>query len=270
MTAGRSSTHPPDASDAPATGLDAVALKPTECPVERARSVPVDHVVVDFEGHEHLPDASALRTLADEMSVSLTTPVRADGFDPLGDDSRLDALPDGVGRVLVAGNPTYLSDAERTRAVAPRLTAAREHAPEAWVGTEGVERVALAVGGPQFELLSRTTRRDVRALRAAGFDDVVAVYAPTVLSTDDDAVLDALGPYLGRRRPVARALPDDPALSADATGRTRDVLLQAADDFALVGTPAAVRDRVATLEDAGVDAVVGYPARGVDAFAGSR
>ncbi|WP_423751190.1 DUF7388 family protein [Salinirarus marinus] len=270
MTDGRPSTSLTDASDAAATGLDAVAVKPTECAVERALSVPVDRVVVDFEGRDHLPDASVLRTLAAEKAVSLTTPVRADGFDPLGDDSRLDALPDGVGRILVAGNPAYLSDAERRRAVAPRLAAARENAPEAWIGTEGVERVALAVGGPQFELLSRSTPRDVRALRTAGFEDVLAVYAPTVVSDDDDAVLDALGPYLGRRAPVSRALPDDPALSADATGRPREVLLRAADDYALVGTPEAVRDRVSSLEDAGVDTVVGYPARGVDAFVGSR
>jgi alkanesulfonate monooxygenase SsuD/methylene tetrahydromethanopterin reductase-like flavin-dependent oxidoreductase (luciferase family) len=245
-----------------------VALKPTECPVERALDLPFDRVVVDFEGHDFLPDGALLRELAAEKSPLLTTPVRADGFDPLGDDSKLDALPDGVGRVVVAGNPTYLSDAEGSRAVAPRLAAARERDPSAWVGTEGVERVALAVGGPQFELLSRTTPRDVRALRATGFEADVAVYAPTVLADDEDVLLDALGPYLGRRRPVDRALPDDPALSADATGRTREILLRAADDYALVGTAESVRERVAALEAAGVDTVVGYPARGVDDFLG--
>ncbi|MFB6108826.1 MAG: luciferase [Haloplanus sp.] len=247
------------------TGVDAVALKPTECDVARGRDVPVDGVVVDFEGHDHLPAPSTLRELAAEKSVRVTTPVRADGFDPLGDDGRLSALPDAVGRVVVAGNPAYLSETAGDRAVAPRLRAARESDPDAWVGTEGVERVALAVGGTQFELLSRSTARDCRALRAAGFDADLAVYAPTVLCDDDDAVLDALAPYLGRRRAVRRALPDDPTLSADATGRTREVLLRAAEDFALTGTPETVADRVADLKAAGATAVVSYPARGVDA-----
>jgi hypothetical protein len=258
-------------TDAPAarTGLDAVALKPTECDVARGRDVPLPEVVVDYEGRDHLPEAATLRSVAAAKTVRVTTPVRADGFDPLGDESHLARLPEGVGRVLVAGNPAYLTDEERGRAVAPRLRAARETAPEAWVGTEGVERVALAVGGTQFDLLGRSTRRDCRALRAAGWEGDLAVYAPTVLTDDDDAILDALGPYLGRRRPVKRALPDDPATSAAASGRTREVLLAAADDFALTGTPEAVAERVAALKEAGATTLVGYPARGVDAFLGS-
>jgi alkanesulfonate monooxygenase SsuD/methylene tetrahydromethanopterin reductase-like flavin-dependent oxidoreductase (luciferase family) len=44
------------------------------------------------------------------------------------------------------------------------------------------------------------------------------------------------------------------------------VLLAASEDFALVGTPATVRERVEELHEAGVDTVVGYPARGLDAF----
>lgn len=259
-----------DRAETPATrtGLDAVALKPTECDVARGRDVPLPGVVVDYEGRDYLPDAAALRSVAAEKSVRVTTPVRADGFDPLGDDGHVDRLPDAVGRVLVAGNPAYLSDEERGRAVAPRLRAARETAPDAWVGTEGVERVALAVGGTQFDLLGRSTRRDCRALRAAGWEGGLAVYAPTVLTDDADAVLDALGPYLGRRRPVRRALPDDPTTSAAASGRVREVLLAAADDFALTGPPEAVAERVAALKGAGATTVVGYPARGIDAFLG--
>jgi alkanesulfonate monooxygenase SsuD/methylene tetrahydromethanopterin reductase-like flavin-dependent oxidoreductase (luciferase family) len=84
-----------------------------------------------------------------------------------------------------------------------------------------------------------------------------------VLSSDDDAVLDALGPYLARRRPVARALPDDADASADATGRAREVLLSAAEDFALVGSPSAVGERVTALKEAGATTVVAYPARGI-------
>lgn len=110
----------------------------------------------------------------------------------------------------------------------------------------------------------------MRALRAAGFDGEVAVYAPTVLTDDEDAVLDAVGAYVARRRPVARALPDaqdgSPPTDATATGRTREVLSAAARDFALVGSPETVRERVADLREVGVDHVVGYPARGIDEF----
>jgi alkanesulfonate monooxygenase SsuD/methylene tetrahydromethanopterin reductase-like flavin-dependent oxidoreductase (luciferase family) len=170
--------------------------------------------------------------------------------------------------VLVAGHGAYLSDDEADRAVAPRLRAARDRAPDAWVGTEGIERLALAAGGTQYELLSRSTVRDVRALRAAGFDGEVALYAPTVLTDDEDEIIDAVGAYAARRRPVARALPDDAPTDASATGRAREVLSAAVRDYALVGSPDDVRDRVCELENAGVDVVVGYPARGVDEFCG--
>jgi len=248
-------------------GLDAVALKPSECRVERAADLPVDTVAVDYEGRDHLPDAEMLSALAADREVLLTTPVRADGFDPLGDDSLTDWVPEGVRRVLVAGHPAYLSEAEAARAVAPRLGKAVERAPDAWVGTEGVERIALAAGGTQYELLSRTTERDLRDLRDAGLADDIAVYAPTVLSDDEDAVLDAVGDYAARRKPVRRALPDGAATDSAATGRAREVLSKAVRDYALVGSRETVRDRVATLTEAGATTVVGYPARGVDAFA---
>ncbi|WP_128904228.1 DUF7388 family protein [Halorubrum amylolyticum] len=261
------------------TGIDAVALKPAECDVSRATELPVDRVTIDYEGREHLPDPATLDRLAAETELYVTTPVRADGFDPLGDDSLVDEIPDAARRVLVAGHGAYLTDGESSRAVAPRLGAARRDAPDAWVGTEGVERVALAAGGTQFELLTRSTDRDVRALRAAGFEGEVAVYAPTVLTDDEDAVLDAVGAYVSRRRPVARALPDgggsgggggtgadaSPTDSAE-TGRAREVLSAAVRDFALVGSPETVRERVDDLREAGVDHVVGYPARGIDEF----
>jgi hypothetical protein len=254
------------------TGIDAVALKPAECDISRAGELPVDRVTIDYEGREHLPDAATLDRLAAETELYVTTPVRADGFDPLGDDSLVARIPDPARRVLVAGHGAYLSDDESSRAVAPRLGAARCDAPDAWIGTEGVERIALAAGGTQFELLSRSTGQDVRALRAAGFDGEIAVYAPTVLTDDEDAVLDAVGAYVARRRPVARALPDGdgtdaaPPTGASATGRTREVLSAAARDFALVGSPETVRERIDSLREAGVDHVVGYPARGIDEF----
>ncbi|SEK40832.1 DUF7388 family protein [Haloferax larsenii] len=249
-------------------GLDAVALKPKECDVRRALDIPLDVVAIDYEGRHHLPASSVLEELATEKEVRLTTPVRADGFDPLGDDSLYEWLPDGVRQVLVAGHSAYLTDDETRRPIAPRLRAARERAPDAWVGTEGIERIALAAGGTQYELLSRSTRRDVRALRSAGFDGEIAVYAPTVLTDDEDEILDAVGAYVSRRRPVSRALPDDAATDSSADGRAREVLLKAAKDYALIGSVADVRGRVDELRETGVDIFVGYPARGVDEFVG--
>jgi hypothetical protein len=248
------------------TGLDAAALKPTECDVRRAADLPFDLVAIDYEGRDSVPARETLAALADETQVLVTTPVRADGYDPLGDESLLTELPPSVGRVLVAGHPAYLSETEQSRAVSPRLGAARDADDEAWVGTEGIERVALAVGGTQYELLSRSTERDVRALRAAGFEGEVALYAPTVLTDDEDSVLDAVGGYAARRRPVASALPDDPVTDSRAEGRTREVLSKAVRDYALVGTPETVGDRVDRLHEVGVDTVVGYPARGIEEF----
>ncbi|MCU4741936.1 luciferase [Halobacteria archaeon AArc-m2/3/4] len=260
----RTHRHPPLRSR---IGLDAIAIKPAECDVSRVTDTPVDTLAIDYEGREHLPDAETLTALTAESNtaVRLTTPVRADGFDPLGDDSLLESLPDGVGRVLVAGHPAYLSSEEQRRAIAPRLGAALESAPDAWVGTESVERIAMATGATQYDLLTRSTERTLHALRTAGFDGDIAVYAPTVLTDDPDAVLDAVGGYVARRRPVAEALPDpEEATDSSATGRTREVLLEAASDYALVGTESAVRERIDELRTAGATTVVGYPARGLD------
>ncbi|AEH38645.1 DUF7388 family protein [Halopiger xanaduensis] len=250
-------------------GLDAIALKPAECDVSAAASIPAETVAIDYEGREYLPDPETLETLASDgdAEVLVTTPVRADGFDPLGDDSLSRALPDAVGRVLVAGHPAYLTDEECERAVAPRLGAALEDEPGAWVGTENVERIAMATGATQYDLLTRTTERELRALRAAGFAGDVAVYAPTVLADDEDAILDAVGAYVARRRPVAEKLPDDAPTNASASGRARDVLLEAATDYALVGSEAGVREQAEALREAGATTIVGYPARGLEAFA---
>ena len=250
------------------TGLDAAALKPAECDVPRAVELPFGTVAIDYEGREHLPDEETLARVAAEKEVRLTTPVRAAGFDPLGDDALYGTIPDGVRRVAVAGHPAYLSEDERRKAVAPRLRAAVERDPTAWVGTEGVERLALATGATQFELLSRTTERDLRALRAAGFEGELAVYAPTVLTDDEDEILDAVGPYAARRGPVAKALPEGSATDESATGRAREVLSKATRDYALVGSSATVAERVGALKEAGADLVVGYPARGIEEFVG--
>ena len=247
-------------------GIDAVALKPTEVDISRATDLDVDTVTIDYEGREHLPAPETLRNLADSVDLRVTAPVRADGFDPLGDESRRAALPAGVSEVLVAGHGAYLDEHEQQRAVAPRLEAAASDAVDPWIGTEGVERVALAVGGTQFELLSATTRRDIRALRAAGWEQPIAVYAPTVLTDDEDAILDAVGAYAARRGPVARALPEGAPTDATAEGRAREVLSSAVRDYALVGSVESVRRQVEALREAGADHVVAYPARGIGDF----
>jgi hypothetical protein len=247
-------------------GIDVVTLKPAECDVSRGRDLPVDTVAIDYEGHEHVPDRATLSELAAEKRVLVTTPVRADGFDPLGDDSLLDRLPPEARRVLVAGHPAYLTASERERAIAPRLGRALEATPDAWVGSDGVERVAMAAGGVQYDLLSRRTEAELRSLRAAGFDGGLAVYAPTVLSDDEDAILDAVGAYAARRGPVARALPEDAPTDSTAEGRVREVLSEAVRDYALVGSVEDVRSRVEALSEAGADHVVAYPARGIEDF----
>ncbi|WP_436909609.1 DUF7388 family protein [Halosimplex marinum] len=247
-------------------GIDAAAIKPAEVEVERARDLAVDTLAVDYEGREHLPSPETLAALAEAKELRVTTPVRADGFDPLGERDLAESLPESAGRVLVAGHPAYLTDAERERAVAPRLREAAARSRDPWVGTEGIERVALAVGGTQFELLGPGTDRRLRALRQAGYEGEVALYAPTVLTDEEDAVLDALGAYAARRAPVRSALPDGAPTDATAGGRAREVLSQAVRDYGLVGGVGTVADRVDELRDAGADRIVGYPARGLDPF----
>jgi hypothetical protein len=243
-------------------GLDTLALKPAEHDL-----APVaDRLVIDYEGRDLFPGDGTLADLAADADLRVTTPVRADGFDPRGDDSLLDRLPAAAGRVLVAGHRAYLDDDEATRAVAPRLGEAAANAADPWVGTEGLERVALATGATQFELLSGDTERAVRALRAAGFGGEIAVYAPVVLADDTDSILDAVGEYVARRGAVSESLPADTPADARATGEARETLREAAAAYALAGDAATVRERAESLRAAGVDHVVGYPARGLDRF----
>ncbi|MFB6069598.1 MAG: luciferase [Halanaeroarchaeum sp.] len=265
-TVGRTGTSAVGGGALDAVGLDGTAIKPREVDLDRVVDANVGSITVDYEGHDHVPDVGTLDRLAADRDVRVTIPVRADGFDPLGDAGALETLPDTVDRVYVAGNPAYLESHERERAVAPRLGAAMDGEDDAWVGTEGIERMALATGATQFELLSRDTLTQVRGIRAAGFGGDIAVYAPTVLTDDEDEILDALGGYVSRRKPVARALPDGAPTDSTATGRARTVLLSAARDYALVGSLDTVGERVDALRSAGVDTVVGYPARGVGEF----
>lgn len=249
-------------------GLDGVAVKPAEQDLGRVQEFPAEvTVVVDYEGAEHVPDAGTLSALAGDRTVRVTTPVRADGFDPLGDRSRAADIPETVGRVLVAGHEAYLNPAERSRAVAPRLRAAAVDCADPWVGTEGVERLALATGHTQFELLSGTTGHEVRALRAAGFDGDIAVYAPVVLSDEENRVLNAVGAYAARRNSVTSDLPANAPTDSRAGGGARDVLLAGCREVALCGEPSSVREQVASLRDAGADLVIGYPAGGLEELA---
>lgn len=249
-------------------GFDAVALKPTEVEVTRAAELAVETLTVDYEGRAHVPDAETLAALATDRSVRVTAPVRADGYDPRGDDRLLRALPEAVGLVAVAGHGAYLDAHERRRAVAPRLSEVAARGTNPWLGTEGVERVALAVGGTQYEVYSSRTTAEVRALRAAGFDGGIAVYAPTVLAENDDVILDAVGDYAARRPDVETALPEETPTDSRATGTARATLLEGCREYALVGSLESVRERIDRLRGAGVDHVVGYPARGLDPFLG--
>ena len=86
-------------------GFDAVAVKPTEVAIGRAADLDVDRVTVDYEGREAVPSAATLSALAESVAVRVTTPVRATGFDPLGEDDLARALPPEVRRVIVAGHP---------------------------------------------------------------------------------------------------------------------------------------------------------------------
>lgn len=251
-------------------GIDAVAIKPTEVAVERATKLAVETITIDFEGRDHVPDPDTLRELAEGFEVRMTAPVRADGFDPTGDERVRATLPETVGEVLVAGHQAYLDNDEQKKAVAPRLTTAANNAADPWIGTEGIERLALAVGGTQFELLGPGTASAVRALREADAAVDIALYAPVVLSTDESTILDAVGEYAARRKRVRERLPSKSPHDSDATGDARSELLRGCRAYALVGSPKTVRDRVKRLQNAGVDRIVGYPARGLDPILSAR
>lgn len=238
------------------TAVDAVAIKPSETPLDAIRSLPINSIVVDWEGRAHFPSPDTIGALRDGVDLRVTVSVRADGFDPLGCDDGYDQLPADLGVVLVAGHPAYLAPAERARSIAPRLSRAVDRVAEPWVGTEGIEALARATGTTQFELFGPGIENRIERLRGTGFDGSIAVYAPTVLSTEPDEILATVGEYVERRPSVAEALRTD--------GRRRAVLLEACEDWALVGSPSAVRDRVAELRTAGADHVVGYPAGGID------
>lgn len=252
------------------TGLDALALKPSECQISTASALPVDFVTVDFEGQANLPDADLLESLAANITIRVTVAIRADGFDPLGDDHLYDRIPSNAEYVLVAGHPAYLTDREQAKPIATRLRTALDRLSNAWVGSEGIERLALATGAPQFDLLTPTTQQDIKALRTLGFTEEIAIYAPTVPSENTDVILEAVGEYVARRSAVRRALPEQAPTDSRATGQAREVLLAGASDYALVGNTDSIAQQIVDLKDAGADYVVGYPAQGLQAFIEQR
>lgn len=243
------------------TDIDGIAVKPSQGPIVQALHFDTDRVTIDFEGHDHVPSINSLEELAERKSVRVTVPIRADGFDPLGDDSILQLLPASVGTVLVAGHPAYLQEEERRRAIAPRLRAALETFPNAWVGCEGIEALAKASGATQFLLLSDRTEDDLSELGASGIEDDIAIYAPVVASNNPDYILDAIGDYVARRRPVRATLVNENRTDHTATDPDRTHLIRSAKQYALVGTTKEIDDRITGLKNAGADYVIGYPAR---------
>lgn len=235
-------------------GFDGIALKPTTQPPDSVDPTAVDSLVIDFEGDDSLPSPDAVAETAAHTTVVVTTPVRSDGFDPLGDDRLFAAYAPHARFALVAGNGAYLHPHERRRAIAPRLAEAIERYPDALVGTEGIERIALATGAAQFELLGPRTASLIRGLRAAGFTGDIAVYTPAAVTDDRQAAIDWLSGYLRRRRPVQRALDN----AGDSSDEQR-VLDQALDNFALVGDTATVNRRIDSLKAVGATAVIGHP-----------
>jgi alkanesulfonate monooxygenase SsuD/methylene tetrahydromethanopterin reductase-like flavin-dependent oxidoreductase (luciferase family) len=64
---------------------------------------------------------------------------------------------------------------------------------------------------------------------------------------------------------VRATLPEDVPRDSTITGDARETLLGACREYALVGDPEDLSDRIDRLRSVGVDHVVGYPARGLDA-----
>ncbi len=69
-----------------AAGIDAVALKPTEVDVSQATALDVETLAIDYEGAA-TSQRRTYRATCIDADVRVTTPVRANGFDPLGEDA---------------------------------------------------------------------------------------------------------------------------------------------------------------------------------------
>lgn len=235
---------------------DAIAVKPSQTSLSHVTSSPIDSVVIDFEGREHYPSNTTIQELQETTDTRVTIPIRVDGFDPLGDREYIDSLPTETKVVLVAGNPAYLSEDELQRAIAPRIGTAIDEFSDAWIGTEGIPLIALATTAPLFFLLSPESKHTIQQIRSAGYHGSIAVYAPTVVSTDTDTILQTLGPYTMRREPVRRKL-DAESLSSLAPDE-QEILLRETQQYTLTGSLSEINTQISRLKTKGVDNIVSY------------
>lgn len=237
-------------------GFDAIAVKPSHTNLSRVTSSPIDTVVIDFDGREHFPSNTTILELQETTDTRVTIPIRVDGFDPLGDREYLDSLPTETKVVLVAGNPAYLTEEELHRSIAPRLGTAVDEFSNAWIGTEGIPLIALATTAPLFFLLSPESKHTIQKIRSAGYPGSIAIYAPTVVTTDTDTILQTLGPYTMRREPVRRQLEAESLSSLDSD--KQELLLRETQKYALTGSVSEINTQISRLKTKGADNIVSY------------
>ncbi len=237
-------------------GFDALAVKPRDTDLSQIPSTPVNNVVIDFEGREHYPSNTTIRSLQETTNLRVTLPIRVDGFDPLGNREYLDSIPPETKVVLVAGNPAYLTENELDRSIAPRIGTAVDKFANAWIGTEGIPLIALATTAPLFFLLSPQSKRTIQQIRSVGYEGTIAVYAPTLITEDTDTLLETLGPYTLRRDPVRHKL-ESTSLSS-LNPEDQEILIRETQKYALTGSVSAINSQISHLKNHGVDKVVSY------------
>ncbi|MDJ0274634.1 MAG: hypothetical protein NYU90_05475 [Aigarchaeota archaeon] len=203
-----------------------------------------------------LSSLDELAKRADESSgprVVITVPVRRSDFpERLEGTMRILSRRDRASICLVAGNPAYLTEEERSRS-APRLLSLaagrvlRELGKriDVFVGTERVEgtveRLCKELDVVPFLLLDLHPPELLERFRPNG--NRLAVYVPFALGPLSEA-LPALLPYV-KRRMMVRHLTGDPS---DHVER-----------FCVVGDPERVASRLRSLTER-YDVIVGYPA----------
>ena len=138
-------------------GVEAVALKPTDCDRDG------DAAVVDDEGREHLPSPATLESPSTTREYHVPTPRRAEGSDgtvAVDGPTVLTDCPDAVGGTLARmPAPRRLPDGAATDAPA-----------------SGPDRSTLLEAATDFRLVGddRTIRDRIETRRSAGLDRVVA------------------------------------------------------------------------------------------------
>jgi len=138
-------------------GVEAVALKPTDCDRDG------DAAVVDDEGREHLPSPATLESPSTAREYHVTRPMRADGFDgtvAVDAPTVLTDGPDGVdGYLARTPVPRRLPDGAATDGPAA-----------------GPDRSTLLEAATDFRLVGDdpTVRNRLGTRRSVGLDRVVA------------------------------------------------------------------------------------------------